>query len=70
MNVKKIIKLSVFFSFVILVLALVKSYLRGELGSMKAIGFFEAVLISVVAGTIAGVALHTKDEKDKADNGE
>lgn len=67
-SMKKIAKLSVFFTFVILTLAILKSYLRGELSNMTFSGFIEAALISLVGGVVAGVALHIKDEKDKASN--
>jgi len=65
-SIKKVVKLSVFFALVIFTLAIVKSYLRGELSNMTWGGLLEAALISIVGGFVAGVALHLKDEKDKA----
>lgn len=67
-SMKKVIKLSVFFTLLILILAIVKSYLRGELSNMTFSGFMEAALISLVGGVVAGVALYIKDENDKANN--
>lgn len=62
---KKIGKLAFFFSLLILILAVIKSFLSGEIGNLTLFGFFQALAISVGAGTIAAIALFIKDEKDK-----
>jgi len=64
-SLKKIAKLSAFFSTFILILAFIKSYLKGDFGSLTVDGFFQAILISIATGTVAAIALHLKDEKDK-----
>jgi hypothetical protein len=58
----KVFKLTVYFQILILLLALLKSFLNGGIDGLTMMGFIKAVLISFVGGFLAGLSIAYKDE--------
>jgi hypothetical protein len=66
--IKKILKLTAFFSLLIFGLALVKTYFNGELLNLNLERVILATLVIVPCALVASISLYLKDERDKREN--
>ncbi|NDW23094.1 hypothetical protein GTW09_16370 [Alteromonas hispanica] len=62
-QLKKLLKISLILSFLILILAVLKTLINGTISQLTISGALQAVAISFVTGTVGAVALMLKDNK-------